>query len=187
MMPAAAAMFTVYVPADSPLPAALSGTVSGDETVVDMKAVNKAESDRATKALGYIRIVEVKKFKISPFVSNVIVKMGVRVKIHNLSGKPVKRVHYGIAIAPKSDPGAVITLKGQAPAWNEKGPLTGVLFSSTNTVLQKTIPARDGISSNQNDYIFTPYVTLIKYVDGTMESFVPMAEMEKIISEQNTR
>ncbi|MEE9346558.1 MAG: hypothetical protein V3U82_00080 [Robiginitomaculum sp.] len=187
MMPAAAAMFTVYVPENSPLPAALSGSVSGADASVDMAAVSNAQTDRAAKALGYIRIVEYKKFKITTHRSSAIVKMGARVKIHNLSGKPVKRVHYGIAIAPKSDPTAVITLTGKAPSWNEDGPLTGVLFSSTNTLLAKTIPAREGMSSNKDDYIFTPYVTLIQYVDGTMESFVPIAEMEKIIGERNAR
>ncbi len=169
----AMAFMSYYAPAGSPYPAAVA-SVGGADTVIDMGAVKKASSKRFAKALGYIRIAEITKFKVTVYTSALspVVKLDARVKIHNTANKPIKRVLYKIIMTPKNKPDVAISINGRAPAWNERGPFEGALITSKGAAFNGTFPYRDNVSENESDYIFTPYVKSIKYVDGTSEVFV---------------
>lgn len=168
-------------PADSPLLSVVSAPSIKPTTSVDVSTpaeteeYAESENDLFAKALGYIRLTKITSFSVddkpSPQYHSMQIKMKYRVKLHNLSDKPVKRIIYAIVVTSKSNPANVIVLDARAPAWNEQGPLKGVLITS-NGEGQNSAKVSGEISENQTDYTFTPFVKSIHYMNGTKEEFV---------------
>jgi len=132
-------------------------------------------------ALNYINLVEMTNFKVTHSSSGDIISANIQVKIHNLNGKDIQRIKYAIAIAPKAQPDALVSFDATAPSWKEQAPLKGDVIRSSGQI-KKTAPAGVTVPENQSDYIFTPYVNSIKYMDGTREVFVNrFSEIEPLI------
>jgi len=128
-------------------------------------------TERLNNALDLIRLVETKNFKVMHTSTGDIISADVRVKIHNLQGKDIRRILYVVAIAPKAQRDALVAFDARAPSWKERAPLKGDLISSSG-LIKNSAPKNVTLPERQSDYVFTPYVKSIKYMDGTSEVFV---------------